>query len=705
MGCNMSVFEIWLDESGNFYDESKSSTRVPSLVGGVVLKGKQFTENSAKEILGTSKPVHAAELYHKDLEVMIDASLYKLKQLEIFPVVFENRERVSIVDAQTTYLSVFAEGIMQLIQDLSLELSDNAVFNLHIARRMYKKDNMLNRMKDEEYISRLQERILLMKIKNYTRSNQNDFKINIEIGSAREDRRLMVSDLICHAWYSKKYKFSTKLQEKIENHLEGCVYTIIEPGGIASIRTKIKDRAYAEGLYEWIGHYHELLESKNATKENINKLMVLKESICSGISRLNRSERNMQLGILANHIKALVNYSRKYQLAMSFFSIFFGEVIPSLNKRGLNTQKLEAEARFSRLTSAANLGEIPIVEEEIMQIEILIQGLSNRWENLDFISEYYIRKAAYLYAVLDYNQSVTLMNKMEEMVSGIAEISVSILSDEFKTGEGTVNSTLLGKIYGLRSQTYLRMGYMDENFLNLAENDCNQALKHFDSPSDKVRHFQTLAQISCQRKDFHKSEKCFTKSLSIPTDSSYETVISEMLKQTYHDKVFSLLHYITILFNAFLNGKKDFASSRFLLLKKRIELMELQDSKYPLNIVLFRIGACQIFTGETKFGINNCEKAIMSCFKGDSNSMMHISGLNLIGTLIVVLKQNNILNDKDLSKYSKMISNNLKKVETLDGKLPACIYKRVVEWNSFLADDKGMNYLNNELFARVVLEF
>ncbi|MDR7074723.1 hypothetical protein [Fictibacillus barbaricus] len=674
----MRKVEIWLDESGNFNDENNN--RVPSLVGGVVLKGRPFTEICAREILGTTKPLHAAELYEKDLETLVNTAIDKMNSLGIIPIVFENRERVSIIDPQTTYLSVFAEGIMQLISDLNLD-EDNLIFDLYIARRMYKKDMILTRMKDEEYISRLMERISLLKIKNPNLNKFNNYKINIQIGSAREDRRLMVADLVCHAWYSKRYKLSQKSQDKLERILEGKVYTILEPGGIASIKQKIKLKALGEGLFEWIGHYHELKQSNNGTKENTSKLLSLKDSLNSKLEKLNRSEKNMQLNILANYIKALVNYNKQFDLAIPYLKIFFEEIVPSLNDKNVDTLRIEAEAHFSLLTTAANLGNVSLVNKEINELELLIRNLSKRWENLDFISEYYIRKGAYLYSVHDYKNSIILMDKLEEMVSGIAEISSSILTDEFKTGGGTINSILLGKVYGVRSQAYLRLSMEDVNYLTKAEQDCYKALKQFDAESDKTRQFQTLAQINSRKKMYLLAEKYIAESIQLPKQASSEAIVKKILLLPLQQQSFIWMHYLAILAESMINGEVIFASERFELIKKSIDIHMFDNNTYPNNIILFNYAICQIYIGEYNQGISNFEKAIKISFNNIENVLMINLGLSTIAKFLIVLNKNNKLTDKTLNSYIKVVTTILKRIDNND-EFPEGIKNRLSMWDS-----------------------
>src|SRR5699024_4428711 len=101
-------------ESGEFkYDDNKR--RNPSLVGGVLVKRGDITEASAERFIGR-KTIHYTELNDGAENMRL---LEWVKQNKGEFVVFQNKERVKIIDGDTTYLNVLAEGIIRLLSHLS----------------------------------------------------------------------------------------------------------------------------------------------------------------------------------------------------------------------------------------------------------------------------------------------------------------------------------------------------------------------------------------------------------------------------------------------------------------------------------------------------------------------------------------------------------------------------------------------------------
>lgn len=100
--------ELWLDESGDFKNDQNPRLN-PSLVGGVLIKAEVINEHEAASILGKDY-VHFTD-ESGDFNI---SKLQALKERGAEFVIFQSAERVTIIDSDTTYLNVLAEGIIQL---------------------------------------------------------------------------------------------------------------------------------------------------------------------------------------------------------------------------------------------------------------------------------------------------------------------------------------------------------------------------------------------------------------------------------------------------------------------------------------------------------------------------------------------------------------------------------------------------------------
>ena len=110
----MKQFELWLDESGDFKTESELNKN-PSLVGGVLVEKGALSEKDIRGILNKDY-VHRNEIRR---EVFGDYATKVLKDICDYGgklIIFENEERIQVVDGSTTYLNILSEGIKKVIQ-------------------------------------------------------------------------------------------------------------------------------------------------------------------------------------------------------------------------------------------------------------------------------------------------------------------------------------------------------------------------------------------------------------------------------------------------------------------------------------------------------------------------------------------------------------------------------------------------------------
>ena len=203
-------YELFLDESGNFTDGR------PSLIGGVFCSSGQLTEELALQLLGESLSevgldfpesgqVHGTEL-PKDVFAPFALSLIRnMLAKEIQPIVFENQERIEIVDPDTTYIHLVAEGITRLFSALSCAGRETAL-SVTAARRMVEDkqhQSALRAIPREEYLYRIKEHMATAMLRLGVREYRDQWSLDgFRLGSARTEYTLMLADVICHAWYS-----------------------------------------------------------------------------------------------------------------------------------------------------------------------------------------------------------------------------------------------------------------------------------------------------------------------------------------------------------------------------------------------------------------------------------------------------------------------------------------------------------------------
>ena len=122
----MLVYSLFLDESGNFKEQSKTAR--PSMVAGYLVRERSVDDVWATNALARIKnahrdeyegisihPYHAMEDAKENVPHVADFATELLTYFVKDPVRmvrFDNQKGIVIVDSDTTYLNVFTNGVL-----------------------------------------------------------------------------------------------------------------------------------------------------------------------------------------------------------------------------------------------------------------------------------------------------------------------------------------------------------------------------------------------------------------------------------------------------------------------------------------------------------------------------------------------------------------------------------------------------------------
>ena len=119
-------FELYIDESGSFEDAASSDfhPKEASLVGGILVDAGYLSESKVESLL--PQHIHSCEQDSKGREICL-AALGTVTSEGARFVIFENKERISIINGDTTYLNIISEGLVRLFSDLALEYPEQEI--------------------------------------------------------------------------------------------------------------------------------------------------------------------------------------------------------------------------------------------------------------------------------------------------------------------------------------------------------------------------------------------------------------------------------------------------------------------------------------------------------------------------------------------------------------------------------------------------
>ena len=348
-------YYLYLDESGNFWEDDPSDKVSPSLVGGVLCQ-KGLADDSIAEGVH-SNVVHS---FLKDYpqykernvnfdhateaakELKTDAPELKLRMVEAIrdegyiPIVFQQNRKYSFKTNTTTYIMFLVEGIIKLIEDrkiaklsvvigkrknLDKKLDNN---NRYRSEKTYKEFNV----EKADIESEFNKFMALAKIREAYAFGDLNPDVSFFMGNDKQNRLLSLSDYVCNTYLTggsffkeedkkrfRKLKRKSRTGRTADNKYQ--VYRITETKETEKLKRYIADRNYGEALFycmtvdideeEFERAKHELTIQLSKIKGNDKKFIL--DILYSKIGRLIQVERSLQSAITI--IDKLLQYFRK----------------------------------------------------------------------------------------------------------------------------------------------------------------------------------------------------------------------------------------------------------------------------------------------------------------------------------------------------------------------------------------------------------
>lgn len=469
-------FQLFLDESGDFENDNiKPKNWRPSLVGGLLIEKDIIFQDAAKSLL--KRTTGKEKVHCKDETGTIVINI--LKELEKFRhevIIFENSEKIVVIDSTTTYLNIMAEGIIQLLLRLSA-MHGKVDLEIFIATR---KDvsNGTGIIEILNYEKILREKIIVGIAKNELPSKILP-ELKIHLSDARYDEMLMLADAICNGFLTQdaKVKFSiderlylkqyfknakiTSLTPKLENHIQSML-----------INNKVSDAIftllleYSQGNKETEALFLELVVPKlqNMRLEEVDN-QLLKVTLEMGHLVKIQKEFSLakKIGIAVQNFLTPIMRKEK----VKFSNIFVLDVILYLYTIYTHEGDIEAE----RLDEDFNL--------ELNKVQDLIT-------KLNYYIMYQNRKSVHLLNFLQNEVAINVLTLLIKACNDLMNL-LEMIDDENLQSIDKFNQ--LGKLYGTRGQAYTKLISKDQSALDKALKDFDKAIYHFEKEKDVERQY------------------------------------------------------------------------------------------------------------------------------------------------------------------------------------------------------------------------
>ncbi len=540
----MRNFELYLDESGKFINESKALS--PSLIGGILVKKGSLDIEDAKKMMMEITSyvegdyVHINDIANIDKKLAGKIAIHTLEQLKdkhAQIVIFENSELLDFKDDKILYLNIITEGIINLLEKLSLESSDSVLLDVIAAvRRDLKIDDDRTIIALEEYSQRIKERIY-MKMAEKDLFLSKNCKVSFELSSARKNAMLMLADVVCNTRLTRmSSKFDSKQKNLLENIFQSSKY--IFHVFRTDIQKKLSEYLIQNNIVDAIFLINEVDDLK--TKEELIELII------NNINTMSLVNLRIQLDLLSLKIRSLIDVQRNLLLCEKFLLTLQENIVLKITVKDFVVDKLKLDVSLYLLTIYTHLGNNI---KSRKQIEISTEELKTISGSWNFLEYYYIlktRQAIYYNTCFDNEKSI-------EVLTGAINDYQQVLATMSKIEEfGSIKSDILAKAVGTRLQaiTNLITPSIDINrrkkYYEMAVQDSECAIQNFVSKTDKSRQYQYRCRLELAVDNFEGAFKYLMKVLEINEGDFYKFV-KELAKKTDFSKHFILVNYLEVM--------------------------------------------------------------------------------------------------------------------------------------------------------------
>ncbi|ACV63724.1 hypothetical protein Dtox_2970 [Desulfofarcimen acetoxidans DSM 771] len=681
-------FGLFLDESGDFADRYSGEKR-NSLVGGVLAPAGLLTAGLAKSIfdrafdeveLPRQKLVHMTDMPADKVSPFVLSVFNLLRENNLQPVLIENNERVLIVDPDVTFLNILAEGITRLFEHLGA-VNKKVCLNVLAARRLAddkKYPGYKRVLAQEEYSSRLNERLHWSWVRKGLMQGYGSWQVSsFDIGSAREDERLMLADVVCNAWYNRnnEKRIVPGQRDQMEIQVGRFYYTVLEHGSTGAVARLMGEGAIGEAMFETFTSLL-ALGSTQVHKEILGKK--LKELLRDCVDRLagmSSYGRAHQLSTLRERFYYLVHVERDLHRGRQLLELVQELLIPPLKEKlpdseGAAIDALEFDLRVINLAIATHRGNLSMAEKQVQHIRGLLPVMASRWENLNAISEFFLREAVHLTNSYDFWGTIKLMNVMYKFIEETIELFPVALPQVF--GEG-FKSDFKGKVLGCRLQAYAFLGRGDPDYYQRARYDSDLAIAEFEKWDDLARHYLYRCYIETDSGNYADALDWLAKSLGLGPKSEIKIIAESLSADPEGQKLFSLMHYSRLMARSALDGEEKLAG----LLYKGWTEYHLENhpflvsgsDEHPAEILFWKWGSYLLVNGSIKAGQEKHARALKICFASQENDTLYTIGVGILAEQAAILAQGGVKYKNEYKSVLKALRDSLNKLLSKEGLL------------------------------------
>lgn len=618
-------FEFYIDESGSFMDDIPEKMQHPeemSLVGGYLYDPAIITNDYITAIL--PHKVHCCQEYKKYYidaleKVYLDGGRF---------VVFENKERIKVVNGDVTYLNIISEGLVQLLSYLPLVYPNEKVDVRIVVATRKAMSGGTGIIQYKEYITRLSEK-LFMAI-HRSKAAICDYRLDFE--DARYSKRHDLADIVCNTYMTRnrRNKFSDEDRARIsEVFNSNYIFSVFEDATIGYLKQLLSETRYSEMMYQI------------CTLPKLTGVTDLRNRLLMQIIKSSSTERKAYFSYISLQI-GLYNNRRMFSEGIRFAENYKQYILcPLLDFDKIPRSEINFwifDTDFFILTMYDHIGNASMCEKYLEACNSNISSINHSWEHIDYYFAYRIRELNCLMGRFDFDSVIRKANNLIDIFSSAKDLFGMI-----ETYDGTTNtlqSELLGKVYGVKLEAYINCLVQRPNLFDEALEISTRAIGEFVTPSDFQRQYQYRCSLMLTAKKNTEALQCLLRSynLNITDDRVFDKFIELAYTGRSASDAFALWHYTNVMVAMEEEGNSIGSKMKKAMNDNRACDNELRDTGktgYPWNMVLWNISKWFRLTGSLSAADGYYQRALSITRSCPDQVTMYSFGICMIADMLL----------------------------------------------------------------------
>lgn len=568
-------YYLFLDESGNFWEDDPSDRVSPSLIGGVLCQKELANKSVAEKVhsdvvqdyIKEYPQYENANFDHATEAVAVeDKPELKLRMVEAttkagyIPVVFQQKDKYFIQTNTTTYIMFLVEGIIKLIEDRKIEnlsvvigerldLDEKEVWQRKhpdLSEKAYKGTYIPKK----DIVSEFHKFLAVAKIREAYAFGDLKPQVTFDLGNDKEDSLLILCDYICNTYLTgisfQKEEHKRRFEKlKRENHTGRTadnkyqVYTITETFEAEKLKRYIADRNYGEALFFCMTVDVEDEEFERAKNE-----------LTIQLSKIKGNDKKFILDILYSKIGRLIQVERSLQIAITIIDklLQFFRKLEWRSGEKILQNMFYANLYLYKMAALTHMGDV----KRFKVIADKCEHYVKETQDINFFLMYKNRWIVDLQDIFQYNDSLKLGKELLSLMETYAETEKEI-ENKFGYKFSACLDQLPKVANSLALTAYFTLNNSNEH-LEEAREYSDIAIQYFEGKEDDiVRAYQTRSQIEAEAGNFADAIMYLNKGLHI----NFENMSAEQVNGL---KQFGWYHVTKILNRMIKIGSDDYRS-------------------------------------------------------------------------------------------------------------------------------------------------